>query len=82
MSSLLKFDQTTLANMTASLEYVTRKLPLDRDNPAIRKQIASAIVASAEDGNTSLGKLTDVALAHVNLYLFPPGRRWLRALGR
>ena len=45
MNSLLDLDQSTLANLTAALEYVCRKLPPDRDNPAIRKYIAGELVA-------------------------------------
>jgi hypothetical protein len=81
MNSMLKFDQTTLANMTAALEYVCRKLPPDRDNSAIRKYIADEIIAASSKGPSSLGNLTNAGLTVVNVYLFPPGRSWLRALG-
>ncbi len=80
MNSVLKFDQTTLANMTAALEYVCRKLPPDRDNNAIRKYIAEEIVAASSRGRISLGDLTNVGLKTVNSYLFPPARSWLKAL--
>ena len=76
MNSILNFDQTTLANMTAALEFVCRKLPLERDNPAIRKYIAGEIVALAQKGKTTLGDLTGIGLNVVNRYLFPPGRFW------
>jgi hypothetical protein len=49
MNSILNFDQTTLASMTAALEYVCRKLPPDRDNLAIRKYIAEEIVAKGQN---------------------------------
>ena len=81
MVSLLHFDQSRLANMTAALEYVCRKLLTDRDNPAIRKYIAEEILAVANKGQTSLADLTAAGLKIVNSYLFPPGRSWLRALG-
>jgi len=81
MISMLQFDQCTLANMTAALEYVCRKLPPDRDNPAIRKYIAGEILSAAFKGQTSHGDLTGVGLKIVNGYLFPPGRSWLKALG-
>jgi hypothetical protein len=81
MTSLLNLDQTTLANMTAALEYVYRKLPSDRDNLAVRKDIGEAIIAAANAGQTSLGALTNVGLKIVNSYLFPPSRTWLRAFG-
>jgi len=82
MNSLLKFDQTTLANMTAALEYVCRKLPADRDNPPIRKYIAEQIVVTANGGETRLCHLTDVGLQIVNRYVFPPGRFRLKAFGQ
>jgi hypothetical protein len=82
MHSLLKFDQTTLANMTAALEFVCRKLPPDRDNSPIRKYVADQIVATASGGQTALGELTNVGLKIVNRYLFPPRRTWLRAFGQ
>ena len=80
MNSILNFDQTTLANMTAALEYVCRKLPPERDNPAIRKYVAEEIVAACERGKTTLGDLNGVGLGVVNSYLFPPTRSWLKAL--
>lgn len=80
MNSLLNFDQTTLANLTAALEYVCRKLPTNRDNPSVRKYIAGELVAAAKKGSTSVGEPTDIGLNVVNSYLFPPGRAWLRAL--
>ena len=80
MISMLQFDQSTLANMTAALEYVCRKLPPEKDNPAIRKYIADEITMAAHKGQVSLADLTGVGLKVVNHYLFPPGRSWLRAL--
>lgn len=81
MFSMLQFDQSTLANMTAALEYVCRKLPPDKDNPAIRKYIADEILSAALKGQTSHGDLAGVGLKAVNGYLFPPGRSWLKAQG-
>jgi hypothetical protein len=80
MTSLLDFDQTTLANMTAALEYVCQKLPPDRDNPAVRRHIADQIIAAAKQGKTSLGDLTGAGLKVVNDFVFPPGRSWLKSL--
>jgi hypothetical protein len=78
MSSMLSFDQTTLANMTAALEYVCLKLPVERDNPEIRKHIAEEIVAAADGGRTSLTDFRAVGLKVVNGFLFPIRRPWLR----
>lgn len=80
MKSLLNLDQSTLANMTAALEFVCRKLPPDRDNPAIRKFIAQEIIAATDKQPISLGNLTRAGLLVVNNFLFPPTRSWLRAL--
>ena len=80
MRGMLRFDQTTLANMTAALEYVCRKLPVARDNPEIRKHIAQEIVAAADRGQTALGGFNAVGLKVVNGFLFPTRRPWLRFL--
>ena len=45
------FDQNTVANMTAALEYVCRSIPAGKDNHETRKQIVDAMVASANAGN-------------------------------
>ena len=51
MSMLIDFDQNTMANMTAALEYVCKKIPADKDSHETRKRIADAMVASAKAGN-------------------------------
>ena len=81
MYSMLSLDQTILANMTAALEYACRKLPPERDNPAIRKHVAEAIIAVSMNNQATLGALTDAGLDVVNVFLFPPKRPWLKALG-
>lgn len=58
MISMLQFDQSTLANMTAALEYVCRNLLPDRDNRATPKRIADEILAACQRGQTSYGQLT------------------------
>ena len=80
MISMLQFDQSTVANMTAALEYVCRKLPPDKDNQAVRKHIADEILAACLKGQASHGELVNVGLKVANSYLFPPGRSWLKAL--
>ena len=79
MISMLQFDQSTLANMTAALENACRKSPPDKDNPARRKYIADEILAAALNGQASHGDLVDVGLRAGNSR-FPPGRSWLKAL--
>ena len=80
MKSLLNLDQSTLANMAEALEFVCRKLPPDRNNPAIRNYIAQEMVAATDKQPTSLSDLTSAGLNVVNNFLFPPARSWLRAL--
>lgn len=76
MHSMLKFDQNTIANMTAALDYAYKKIPLGTDNQTIRKQIANAITRSAEEGNISLSQLKDAGLLVINEVLFPSKRSW------
>lgn len=47
---LIEFDQSTIANMTAALEWACKKLPADKDNREVRKKIADAMVESARGG--------------------------------
>jgi hypothetical protein len=36
---LTEFDQTTIANMTAALDFVCKKIPADKDSNELRKRI-------------------------------------------
>jgi hypothetical protein len=56
---LIEFDQNTLANMTAALEHVCKKLPAEQDNHETRKRIADAMVTSARTGRRSYLDLKD-----------------------
>jgi hypothetical protein len=47
---LIEYDQTTLANMTAALDAVCKKISADRDSPELRKKIADAMIEVARDG--------------------------------
>jgi hypothetical protein len=47
---LIELDQNTLANMTAALEWVCKKLPAGKDTHEARKQIADAMIDSARRG--------------------------------
>ena len=46
---LIELDQSTLANMTAALEAVCKKLPPDKDSHESRKQIADAMAKGKGD---------------------------------
>jgi hypothetical protein len=37
---LTEFDQTTIANMTAALDFVCKKIPADKDTDELRKRVA------------------------------------------
>jgi hypothetical protein len=77
MPSMLKFDQNTIANMTAALDYAYKKIPLGMDNPPFRKRIADAVTRSAEEGQGSLSQLKDAGLVVINEILFQSKRSWL-----
>ena len=53
---LTEFDQNTIANMTAALEYICNKIPPDKDGHEIRKRIADAIMACGHAGRRRLKK--------------------------
>jgi hypothetical protein len=60
---LIEFDQNTMANMTAALEYVCKQLALEQDSHQTRKQIADGIVACAKNGRRTLEDFQDAGLA-------------------
>lgn len=51
---LAEFDQSTIANMTAALDYVCKKIPAERDGNELRKQIADELIRCACTGRRSL----------------------------
>ncbi len=78
MDSMLKFDQKTIANMTAALDYAYRKIPPGMDNVGLRKKIADAVTATAGQGHRTLSQLNDAGLKVINDIVYPPRRRWFR----
>jgi hypothetical protein len=54
---LTEFDQTTIANMTAALDYVSKKIPADKDTNELRKRIGDELVQCARMGRRSLIEL-------------------------
>jgi hypothetical protein len=48
---LTEFDQNTIANMTAALEHVCKRIPPEKDSPDLRKKIGDAIIACANRGS-------------------------------
>jgi hypothetical protein len=57
---LIEFDQTTIANMTAALDQICRKIPPDKDTHEARKQIADAMIACARSGRRTLSDFQEV----------------------
>jgi hypothetical protein len=61
---LIEYDQTTLANMTAALDSVCKKLSAAQDCPELRKQIAAAMIKVARDGRRTF---VDFQMAGMNV---------------
>jgi hypothetical protein len=83
---LIEFDQSTMANMTAALDHVCKKIPPDKDSHETRKHIANAMVACAKAGRRFLQDFQTTglkALAEINrperFYWFGLRRRKPRA---
>jgi hypothetical protein len=74
---LLNLDQSTVANMTAALEYVCKRIPPEKDGHETRKAIADAMLAAAEAGARSLPQLQEVGSAKLNEIVRRKKRRWL-----
>ncbi|WP_024511977.1 hypothetical protein [Bradyrhizobium sp. ARR65] len=79
---LIEFDQNTIANMTAALEFVCKKLPAKNDNRASRKRIADAMVASGKAGRRTYADFVSAGFAVLDEIIKQPevkrfGFRWL-----
>ena len=82
---LVELDQTTLAYMTAALEYVCKKIPPAKDSSELRKRIADEMIALArtrkctmiEFQNAGLEVLKGVDRQSRNEWLGSM-RQWLR----
>ena len=77
---LLNLDQSTVANMTAALEYVCKQIPPESDSHETRKAIADAMLAGAKDGTRSLPQLQEIGSAKLKEIVQPKKRRlfWWR----
>jgi hypothetical protein len=51
---LTEFDQSTIANMTAALDFVCKKIAADQDSNELRKRIADKLMHCARTGRHSL----------------------------
>ncbi len=73
---LTEFDQNTIANMTAALEYVCKKIPADKDSHEIRKRIANAVTACGRAGGRTLIEFQDAGLKVLKEIVEPPRFNW------
>jgi hypothetical protein len=79
---LIEFDQSTLANMTAALDFVCKKIPADKDTSEIRKQIADEMVACAKLGKRTYVDFQDAGTRRLAEILRPQRSRWSAWLRR
>lgn len=77
---LTEFDQNTIANMTAALEAVCKKIPTDQDTHEFRKQLGDAIVAAAKCGTSNYVDLQSAGLKALDETLRSGKSHWLARL--
>jgi hypothetical protein len=73
---LTDFDQTTIANMTAALDYVCKKIPADKDTNELRKRIGDELVRSARMGRRSLIDLQQAGMKVMEETAKPTRSSW------
>jgi hypothetical protein len=73
---LIEFNQSTMANMTAALEHVCKKIPADIDNHETRKIIADAMMASARAGKRTLINFQEAGSEALTKLTRPQKRAW------
>jgi hypothetical protein len=56
------FDQSTIANMTAALDFVCKKISADRDSNELRKRIADELMRCARLGRHTLVDLEQAGM--------------------
>ena len=74
---LTEFDQNTIANMTAALEYVCKRIPQGQDSREIRKRIADAMVACGHNGRRSLIDFQNAGMKVLDELVGRPRSSWL-----
>jgi hypothetical protein len=65
MFTMLEFDSSTLANMTAALDHGCKMLPAQLDSAENRKRLGNALIAAARSHKRSLSQLIEVAEGEV-----------------
>jgi hypothetical protein len=65
MFTMLEFDSSTLANMTAALDHGCKMLSAQFDTAENRKRLGNALVSAARSHKRSLPQLIEVAEGEV-----------------
>jgi hypothetical protein len=73
---LTEFDQSTIANMTAALDHVCKKIPAEKDSTLVRKRIADEIIRGARSGKHTLGALQEAGLSVLQVKAKSEGKNW------
>jgi hypothetical protein len=71
-----EFDQSTLANMTAALDAVCKKIPSDKDSHALRKSIGDGIIACSHSGRRTYVDFETAGQKILKAALKPQKRYW------
>jgi hypothetical protein len=79
---LTELDQNTIANMTAALEYVCKRIPPQRDSHDLRKRVGDAMIACANSGTRTFVDFQNAGLKALEEILSPSGTNWLSRLFR
>jgi hypothetical protein len=74
---LTEFDQSTIANMTAALDFVCKKIAADEDSNELRKRIAGELMRCALTGRHSLAELEKAGMKIVEDATKPCRFNWL-----
>jgi|SRR5689334_17193838 hypothetical protein len=73
---LTEFDQSTLANMTAALEYVCKRIPPEKDTPHLRKRIGATMIECANLGKRTFADFQNAGTDALAEALRPPKFDW------
>jgi hypothetical protein len=73
---LTEFDQSTIANMTAALDYVCKKIPAEHDGNELRKQIANELIQCARTGRRTIIDFQRAGIRVIDQTTKPPRRGW------
>ena len=74
---LIEFDQTTMANMTAALGTVCKRISKGTGSHEVRKGIADAMVASAKSGRRTRVDFQNVGMKALQDITRRPKSSWL-----